>query len=200
MGRRGARAFEVALAGGTLPEGVYRPHTPYPIKAFVLGDGARKDLAAIEQMLGRSIEHVQFDENDVAQARALGAAHGENWQAVIIGKDVAAQLVGDYLARSVRELRKRAREERRLARDAQAWASASVAGDTVDDTGANADTAPQAAVDPEEARRAERDAERQAREQAAQFNLELGAGRSSRMAASKARQSWSCGPMPRSVR
>ena len=168
--------FEVALAGGTLPEGVYRPHTPYPIKAFVLGDGARTDLAAIEQMLGRSIEHVQFDGNDVAQARALGAAHGENWQAVIVGKDVAAQLVGDYLARSVRELRKGAREERKLARDAQASASASVAGDAVDETGANAapDTVPQAAVDPEEARRAEREAERQARDQAAQFNLELG--------------------------
>ena len=51
-------------------------------------------------MLGRPIEHVQFDGNDVAQARALGAAHGENWQAIIVGDDVAAQLVADYLARA----------------------------------------------------------------------------------------------------
>ena len=70
-------------------------------------------------MLGRPVEHVQFDGSDVAQARALGAAHGENWHTVIVGTDVAAQLVGDYLARSVKELRKRAREERKLARSSQ---------------------------------------------------------------------------------
>ena len=109
--------LEVALAAGELPEGVYRPHTAYPIEAFALSEGASKDLAAIEQMLGRPVEHVQFDGSDVAQARALGAAHGENWHAVIVGTDVAAQLVGDYLARSVKELRKRAREERKLARE-----------------------------------------------------------------------------------
>ncbi len=56
------------------------------------------------------------------QARALGAAHGEDWHAIIVGDDVAAQLVGDYLARTVKELRKRAREERQRARNSQARA------------------------------------------------------------------------------
>ena len=120
--------LEVALAGGELPEGVYRPHTAYPIEAFALGEDASKDLAAIERMLGRPVGHVQFDGNDVAQARALGAAHGENWHTVIVGNDVAAQLVADYLARSVKELRKRAREERVLARDTQASANGSSGG------------------------------------------------------------------------
>jgi hypothetical protein len=166
--------LEVALAANKLPEGVYRPHTPYPIDVFALGDSAHKDLAAVERMLGRPIEHVQFNGNDVTQARALGAAHGENWHAVIVGNDVAAQLVGDYLARSVRELRKRAREERKLARDNQASANGSAGGDGVDDSTGVAGSNKGTAVDPEEARRAEREAERQAREEATRFNLELG--------------------------
>ena len=166
-------ALEVALAANKLPEGVYRPHTPYPIEVFALSESASKDLAAVERILGRPIEHVRFDGNDVAQARALGAAHGENWHAVIVGTDVAAQLVGDYLARSVRELRQRAHEERKLARDNQASADGSAGSDADDSTpvgGSNNGTA----SDPEEARRAEREAERQAREEASRFNLELG--------------------------
>ena len=166
--------LEVALAGSELPEGVYRPHTPYPIEAFALGDRASKDLVAIERMLGRPFEHVQFDGNDIAQARALGAAHGENWHAVIVGNDVAAQLVGDYLAKSVRELRRRAREEQKLARDNQASANGSAGGDATDDSTGVAGTGNGATVDPEEARRAEREADRQAREEATRFNLELG--------------------------
>ena len=165
--------LEVALAGSELPEGVYRPHTPYPIEAIALSDGARKDLAAVEEMLGRPIEHIQFNGNDVAQARALGAAHGENWHAAIVGNDVAGQLVGDYLARTVKELRKRAREERKLARDNHGSANGQAGGDAVDNaTPAASDK--RTTLDPEEARRAEREAEREAREEATRFNLELG--------------------------
>lgn len=166
--------LEVALAGGELPQGVYRPHTPYPIEAFALGEGATEDLAAIERMLGRSVAHIQFDGNDIAQARALGAAHGENWHAVIVGNDVAAQLVTDYLARSVKDLRKCAREERKLARNTKAPANGSSG-----DRGTNDATEPVGngnggPTDPEEARRVEREAERQEREDATRFNLELG--------------------------
>ena len=170
----GRAPLEVALAGGDLPEGVYRPHTAYPIEAFVLGEGASKDLAAIERMLGRPVGHVQFDGSDVAHARALGAAHGENWHTVIVGSDVAAQLVGDYLARSVKELRKRAREERKLARGTQAPANGSSGSGRADDSTGFVGSDSDATVDPEEARREERDAERQAREEATRFNLELG--------------------------
>jgi len=62
--------LEVALAGGELPEGVYRPHTAYPIEAFALGEGASKDLAAIEQMLARPVGNVQFDGTAIAQLTA----------------------------------------------------------------------------------------------------------------------------------
>ncbi len=164
--------LDVALAGGGLPDGVYQAHAPYPIDSFPLGDRARKNLATIEGMLGRPVEHVQFNGNDVEQARALGAAHGENWRAIIVGADVATQLVDDYLTRSVKELRRRANEERKQARDGDVT--------TVDD--AKAHDAAEAAVqegpdaerEAEEARRAERDAERQAREDTTRFNLELG--------------------------
>jgi hypothetical protein len=166
--------LEVALAGGELPDGVYRPHTPYPISVFALDDRATKDLTAIEGMLGRPIEHVQFDGNDVARARALGAAHGENWHAIIVGDDVASQLVTDYLARSVKELRKRAREMRKHERDATPSASTPDAVGGADGATVVAGSESTAVVDPEEARRAEREAERQAREDATRFNLELG--------------------------
>jgi len=166
--------LEVALAAGDLPEGVYRPHTAYPIEAFALGEGASKDLAAIEQILGRPVEQIQFDGSDLAQAHALGAAHGEHWHSIIVGNDVAAQLVGDYLARSVRELRKRNREERKLARDTQASANGAPGGGAIDDPTGLAGTGNGTAIDPEAARRAEREAERQARENATRFNLELG--------------------------
>ena len=166
--------LDVAIAGGQLPDGVYRPHTPYPIEAFALGDGAKENLAAIERMLGRPIEHVQFDGNDIAQARALGAAHGENWQTVIVGDDVAAQLVTDYLARSIKELRNRAREQRKREREAAASASSPANGSTVDRATAVAGSDTSTDADPEAAWRAEREAEHQAREEATRFNLELG--------------------------
>lgn len=162
----------VALAGGELPDGVYRPRTPYPVATFALSDGAIEDLAAVERLLGRPVEEVQFDGSDVERARALGAAYGEDWQAIIVGADVAAQLVGDYLARGVRELRRRARSERELARSANAPATQQGSAKAVDpQTAADAPGGEQQA---DESRRAEREAERQAREHATRFNLELG--------------------------
>jgi len=119
---------DVALAGGELPDGVYRPHTPYPIAAFALSDGAQRDLATVERMLGRPVEQLQFDANDVERARTLGAAHGEGWTAIIVGTDVAADLAADYLARGVKELRQRARAERAIARDTGTQPSRAVDG------------------------------------------------------------------------
>lgn len=157
----------VALAGGELPEGVYRAHTPYPLDRFALSDGASKDLAALDRMLGRELGEIRFDATDLEQARALGAAHGEGWQSVIVGDDVVAQLAGDRLARAVKTQRQRARDERKLAASQNRTPA-----DATDD-GVARDAA-EAEQNAEEARGAEREAERQAREQATLFNLELG--------------------------
>jgi hypothetical protein len=94
--------LEVALASAELPEGVFRAHTGYPLDAFSLGDGARKDLAALERMLGRTVGEIRFDATDIEQARTLGAAHGDGWQAIVVGADLAAQLAAEQVARAVK--------------------------------------------------------------------------------------------------
>jgi ParB/RepB/Spo0J family partition protein len=165
--------LEVALAANELPDGIYRTHSPYRIDRFALSDGAKRDLEALERMLGRAVEAVRFDAGDVEQARRLGTARGDGSYAVIVGADVAAQLVADQLARAVKEQRQRVREERRVEPTSQNGSQ----------SGGGAATAPAADAEEadreadreaEEARRAEREAERQARERATLFNLELG--------------------------
>ena len=160
--------LDVAISGGPLPEGVYRAHSPYPFTAFTLSDGAKKDLAAIQRILGRPLSEIRFDATDLEQARALGAAHGEGWQSIIVGTDIADQLAGDHLARTLKELRRR----ERAARDARATENDDSGSAIREGDGCEDDAS--AARDAEEARRAEREAERQAREQATCFNLELG--------------------------
>lgn len=112
--------LDVALAGGEIPAGVYRAHTPYPVGTFTLSEQATKDLTALERILGRPVGEIRFDATELEQARALGAAHGEGWQAIIVGDDVAAQLAADQLARTVKKQRQHARTERQAARSADA--------------------------------------------------------------------------------
>ncbi len=160
--------LEVALAANELPDGVYRTQSPYRIDSFALSENAKADLQALERMLGRPVETVRFGGGDIEQAQKLGAARGDGWHAVIVGTDVASQLVADQLARAVKEQRQRVREERRAAV-------------TSDSSSHNGGSSPSAAsegtsdVEREtEARRAQREAEQQARERATVFNLELG--------------------------
>lgn len=161
--------LEVALAANELPDGIYRPHTPYSLGAFRLSDGAKTDLEALDGMLGRRVETVRFDGSDVEQARALGAARGDGWHAVILGAEVAAQLAADQLARTVKEQRQRLRDERRIARSNDAPSPSQA----VDGSAPSGDPAGDE-QESEEAKREQREAERQARERATQFNLELG--------------------------
>src|SRR5450755_4462406 len=69
--------LDVAAAGDELPDGVYRTHVPYPLDGFELSERTRKDLAALEQLLGHSLGTVRFGPAELEQARRLGAAHGE---------------------------------------------------------------------------------------------------------------------------
>ena len=111
--------LEVALAANELPDGVYRTHSPYRINGFALSDPAKRDLEALERMLGRPVETVRFDAGDVEQARSLGAVPGDGSHEMIVGADVAAQLVGDQIARAVKEQRQREGEERREAQSSE---------------------------------------------------------------------------------
>ena len=162
--------FDVALAGDKLPEGVYRAHTPYPVNAFTLSDRAKKDLAAFERMLGRPVGEIRFDAVDLEQARALGAAHGEGWHSIIVGADVADQLAADQLSRAVKEIRRRAR----MQPDAAVRHTTTPADRADGERAQDPTDTERAAQEAEEARRIEREAEREFREQATRFNLELG--------------------------
>jgi len=159
--------LDVALGGSELPEGVYRAHTPYPLSTFPLSEKATKDAAALDRMLGGPIGEMRFDAADIEQARALGAAHGEGWQAIIVGDDVAAQLAADHFARAVKMQRQRARTERQRAGSADAGGHEPNGREPHEHA---ADAEQQA----KETGRTEREAERQAREQATSFNFELG--------------------------
>lgn len=160
--------LEVALSAEQLPAGVFRAHSAYPLDAFTLDDGAKKNLSAIERILGRPLSEIRLDSNDLEQARALGAAHGEGWQSIIVGEDVANQLAGDHIARAVKELRRRERTAREAAASRETTAEAAPGADPA------SDESNQDGRDAEAVRRAERETERLAREQATRFNLELG--------------------------
>jgi ParB/RepB/Spo0J family partition protein len=161
--------LEVALAANELPDGVYRTHSPYRIDRFALGDGAKRDLEALERMLGRGVETIRFDSADIEQARRLGAVRGDGSYAVMVGADIATQLVTDQVARAVKEQRRRVREERRVEPSGQNGSH-----NGAEDGSAPGADAGQTDREAEEARRAEREAERQMRERATLFNLELG--------------------------
>lgn len=127
-------------------------------------------MAALARLLGRPVSEVRFDATDLEQARALGAAHGEGWQSIIVGAEIANQLVADQLARTVKEMRRRARGQQ----EAAAFPDVGTPRPGGDDAAADVEDVERTAHEVEEGRRKEREADREVREQATLFNLELG--------------------------
>ena len=105
-----------------LPDGVYEAYADYPLSAFALGERAEKDLAALVRLNPAYAEReqvsVRFDRDDVETAAKLGAAHASEHghSALILGAEVAEQLVADQLKRQLREERARARRQREAGR------------------------------------------------------------------------------------
>jgi ParB/RepB/Spo0J family partition protein len=145
-----------------LPPGVLPTRTAHTLEVFALGEKAKKDLADYEQLTGRPLQEIRFTAEEVEQARALGAVHDAGWLQVIAGQDVADGLAEDHIHRTLKEERARRRET----------------GDTDEAATSDGDTAATAAApspdcplgDPGE----ERKQVREAREQAARFNEQLG--------------------------
>jgi hypothetical protein len=164
----GRNPLEVALAG-KLPDGVYATHAGYPTDAFELTKQACAALEAIERITGRPEELVYLRGQEIEQARALGAAHGENWQTIIGGHDVASQLISDQLVRRLKEHRARLRRERELESRRTGDHTVSVA--ARDTTSSGGDSPRQ---DDDEPRRTQREEDRRARAHAVALNLELG--------------------------
>jgi len=82
---------------GQLPADVLESGCSYPIERFSLTEDATRDLAELAQLLGIESQAfaVRFDNDLVEQALALKAAYKskDGWHALIVGRDVADQLV-----------------------------------------------------------------------------------------------------------
>lgn len=100
-----------------LPSDVYDASERYPVGRFSLSEKAEKDLAALVKLTGIEAEEVVvgFGREALEQALALKAVHPTQtgWNHIIVGQDVADQLVGDQIA----SLLKRARAEQRHRRE-----------------------------------------------------------------------------------
>ena len=92
-------------------------HSEHPIGTFDLPAQAQEDPAALEKMIGTPVRTVRFGGDEVEQARALGAAHGESWQAIIAGAEVANQLAGVYIACCLKVQRANERQQAKRKRD-----------------------------------------------------------------------------------
>jgi len=156
--------LQVATANAEqLPDDVYTTGIGYPLDRFSLTEKAGRDLARWANLDGRDPGEllVRFGAEDLAAAEKLGALHraGNGWSAAIVGQDVADQLVADQ----VKELLKRAREFAKWSReDSPAEAGEAPEDGSVDEEAAKAE------------RQREREAQQQARREAAAHNAVLG--------------------------
>ncbi len=150
-----------------LPDGVFEAHSHYPLSAFALGERAAKDLAALAKLNpaygDRDQVSVPIDAEMIDQAASLGAAHRSEHghSGLIVGQDVADQLVSDRIHALLKAERARARNQQAAASGA---ASADAAGTPE----------PESEEQAAERRRAERQAELDRRARAQAFNFELG--------------------------
>ena len=154
-----------------LPEGVFRAGLAYPLDSFSISEKAAADLTAYAKLTGRELTSVRFDREDVEQARLLAAAHDYGWGWLIVGQDVGDRLLEDGIAKLLKQ--ERARQRREHQED-----TAREAGAPEQDDG-EGPPARQESPAEQEWRRAqeakvERQAEREDRDRAIQYNLDLG--------------------------
>ncbi len=150
-----------------MPAHIYEANVAYPVGRFALPEKVVKQLAKLAELRGADADdhRLSFRREDVDAAEALGAVHrsSEGHVALIVGQEVADQLAGDAIARALTEERAHQRRQREWDRDRGA---AGLAGDSGE------------ALSPEqakEARRRDREAQQEARREAAAYNGELGA-------------------------
>jgi ParB/RepB/Spo0J family partition protein len=154
-----------------LPAGLFNTARSFPLECFALGEKAQQDLAAYEKLTGGRISAIRFTQKLREQAGVLGALHDCGWSAIIAGQDVADRLAEDYIAATLKDERTRARREHQSQTQAR----------TPSSDGSRADREPvaQESAEEREERRSqeakvEREAQKQQRERAISFNLELG--------------------------
>ena len=159
-----------------LPDGVYVAGTPYPVAHFALEERAAKALDTLVKLLEIQPEvlQVRFDAETVEQAAALSAAFRSEggYEALIVGHDVASQLVGDGLCERLKQERARAKREREAQR--QHTSTPEVDSSRADGVGPAFDAELTEEAQKERARREREEAKEVAR-QAHAYNTLLGA-------------------------
>lgn len=151
-----------------LPAGLFDAHADYPLSAFGLDERAERNLIALAKLnpayANRDGVAMRFSRDSVEAAEQLGAAHvsERGHSAIIVGQEVADQLVADQLKETLKNERARARTRREQ--------------DTAGTQNGDNDAAPvnETPEQVQERRREERAAELEARAAAVAFNLELG--------------------------
>jgi ParB/RepB/Spo0J family partition protein len=155
----------------SLPGGVFRGGSTYPLESFSISEKAAADLAAYTKLSGQELTVVRFDHEDVDQARLLGAAHNFGWGWLIVGQDVGDRLVEDGIAKALRQERARQRHERQEDKAREMTARGQDAGDQQP---TRQESAAEQEWRLEQEAKAKRQAEREGRERAIQYNLDLG--------------------------
>jgi ParB/RepB/Spo0J family partition protein len=155
-----------------LPAGVFRSASTYPLESFSIGERAAADLAAYIELTGETSATVRFDHDDVEAARVLGAAHNYGWGWLIVGQDVGDRLVEDNLAKALKQERTRQRRERQEQKAGDA--DRQEPSDTTQDGPVRQESAAEQEWRREQEAKATRQAEREDRERAVQYNLDLG--------------------------
>jgi ParB/RepB/Spo0J family partition protein len=154
-----------------LPAGVFRGGSAYPLESFSIGEKAAADLAAYTELTGGTLTTVRFDHDDLEVAHLLGAAHDYGWGWLIVGQDVGDRLVEDNLAKALKQERARLRRERQeqKAREADPNAEGGTEGQPV-----RQESAAEQEWRHEQEAKAARQVEREERDRAIQYNLDLG--------------------------
>jgi ParB/RepB/Spo0J family partition protein len=156
----------------TLPPGVFRSGSVYPLGSFSISEQAAADLTAYAKLTGQELTSVRFDHEDIEQARLLGAAHSFGLGWLIVGQDVGDRLTEDGIAKALKQERAHQRRERQ-----EQKARPSEAQEHPD--GRDAQPVRQESVAEQEWRRqqqakAERQAQQEQRDRAIRYNLDLG--------------------------
>jgi ParB/RepB/Spo0J family partition protein len=154
-----------------LPEGVFRAGSAYPLDSFSISERAAADLAAYAKLNGPELTFVRFDREDVEQARLLGAAHDYGWGWLIVGQDVGDRLLEDGIAKLLKKQRARQRRERQEDKAREAGAPKQDDGERQP---ARQESPAEQEWRREQEAKAARQAEREDRDRAIQYNLDLG--------------------------
>jgi ParB/RepB/Spo0J family partition protein len=191
-----------SVYGGGEPDGVYTIGENYSLDNFELPELANKHLEQIREAFG-AITGITLNEKTAERAAALSALHRDNQRAefgdvarIVVGHDLASQLVADQIADRAKEARaeikrrkatKQAADERRAALAAgtrsDSAAAATGDGDASADASTDEDDNPDRQAEDDRLRR-EADAER--RRVAESFNEQLGAAVTTRLATLRA--------------